>query len=186
MKTFFTESLAILGLSLALVIGGATLMFAPIPTVPEMEVALSDDEPPEPAPPQTLPPVIVLAVETIEPTALPEAEPIETVPPDEIEAIALTLAGECWEDKPHDKRLVCEVILNRVSSARWSDTVIGVLTQRGQFAGYWEQSRPVSDNDIEIATQALSDWYEGDCEPLSEYLFFESGRNRENVFRAKY
>ena len=105
---------------------------------------------------------------------------------EEIEAIARTLSGECYEDKPEDKRLVAEVILNRVSDGRFGDDVITVVTAPKQFDGYWQTSRNISHNDREIATQTLSDWYDGDCRRLSEYLFFEAGANRENVFREEY
>ena len=44
--------------------------------------------------------------------------------------------------------------------------------------------RPV--NDYAVAEQALSDWYAGGCQPLSELLYFEAGENRENVFRSEY
>ena len=97
--------------------------------------------------------------------------------------MALTLAGECYDDKAHDKRLVCEVILNRVSDGRFGDSICEVLTAENQFAGYWRQSRPVTDNDIEIASQTLDDWFKNNCEALSEYLFFCAGDNRENSFR---
>ncbi len=97
--------------------------------------------------------------------------------------MALTLAGECYDDKEPDKRRVCEVILNRVSDGRFGDSIIEVLTAENQFSGYWTQSRPVSENDIAIAEQALKDWYDNGCEPLSEYLFFSAGDNRENVFK---
>lgn len=106
---------------------------------------------------------------------------------EDLKAIARTLAGECYDDKTKDKRLVCEVILNRVSDGRFGgDTIIEVLTAENQFTGYWRQSRSVSENDLEVAEKALSDWYEGDCAPLSEYLFFYAGDNRENVFRSEY
>lgn len=106
---------------------------------------------------------------------------------EELHAIARTLAGECYDDKADDKRLVCEVILNRVSDGRFGgDTIIKVLTAENQFDGYWNPARSISENDLEVAEKALSDWYEGDCAPLSEYLFFCAGENRENVFRREY
>ena len=125
------------------------------------------------------------------PTTTPAATPEPTPPPDpwtaeEVEAVARVLSGECYEDKPHDKRLVAEVILNRVSNERWGDTVIEVVTQKSQFHGYSNPSRDVTENDREIATQALRDWYANDCAALSEYLFFEAGPNRENQFRENY
>lgn len=112
---------------------------------------------------------------------LPSAEPQWT--DEELQAMALTLAGECYDDKELDKRRVCEVILNRVSDGRFGgNTIIEVLSAKNQFSGYWTQSRPVSENDLAIAEQALRDWYDNGCEPLSEYLFFSAGENRENSF----
>lgn len=106
---------------------------------------------------------------------------------EELDAIALTLAGECYDDEELDKRHVCEVILNRVSDGRFGgESVMEVLTAENQFAGYWTQLRPVSENDYEVAKQALEDWYAGGCKALSEYLFFCAGDNRENKFRCEY
>lgn len=104
----------------------------------------------------------------------------------QVEAMVLTLAGECYDDKLNDKRLVCEVILNRTSAGAFPDTVEAVVSAPNQFDGYWTQSRDVSDSDIEIATQALEEWYSNDCQPLSDYLYFCAGSNRENVFRVEY
>ncbi len=106
---------------------------------------------------------------------------------DDLQAIAKTLAGECYDDKVEDKRRVCEVILNRMSDGRFGgDTVIEVLSEENQFNGYWHQSRSVSENDLEVAEQALKDWYNNDCKALSEYLFFCAGENRENKFRSEF
>ena len=105
---------------------------------------------------------------------------------EELEAMALTLAEECYDDKEHDKRLVCEVILNRVSDGRFGDSVLEVVSAPNQFSGYWEQSREITENDYDVATEALEDWYESGCEALSDYLFFVAGDNRENVFRCEY
>jgi hypothetical protein len=121
------------------------------------------------------------------PITIPTPEPTpEPWTAEDVAAIARTLSGECYDDKPADKRLVCEVILNRVCNGYWGDTVISVITANGQFYGYWYTSREVTVSDLEIAEETLRDWYAGGCEPLSEYLCFESGPNRENVFRAKY
>ena len=105
---------------------------------------------------------------------------------EEVEAIVRTLAGECYDDKVADKRKVVEVIVNRVSDGRFGENVIDVVTAKGQFVGYWNQSRPVSESDIQIAEETLTDWYANGCKALSEYLFFSSGPNRENVFRSEY
>lgn len=129
---------------------------------------------------------------TLVPTATPQAESEQEVAEkpwseEDVEAIVLTLAGECYDDKTEDKRLVCEVILNRVSAGNFGgDTVLEVVSAPNQFDGYWLQSRPVSENDYEVAETALADWYDIGCQPLSNLLFFEAGENRENVFRSEY
>lgn len=119
---------------------------------------------------------------------LTPAQPTITDPwtDEEVTAIARTLSGECYEDKPHDKRLVAEVILNRTSDGRWGNTVTEVVTAKSQFHGYWNPSRDISENDLEIATNALRDWHANGCKALSDYLFFEAGTNRENVFKQTY
>jgi hypothetical protein len=131
----------------------------------------------------------VLMIPSREPTEIIAeltAETVIFVPDEEVDAIAQTLAGECYDDKLTDKRLVAEVVVNRVSKGNFGEDVVGVVTARGQFCGYWDQSRPVSESDIRIAEETLRDWYEGGREPLSEYLFFHAGPNRENVFRTTY
>ncbi len=105
---------------------------------------------------------------------------------DEVEAIAQTLAGECYDDELRDKRLVAEVIVNRVSDGRFGEDVFEVVSAEGQFNGYWKQSRDVSETDIQIAEETLHDWYFGGCEALSDYLYFYAGSNRQNVFLKEH
>lgn len=117
-----------------------------------------------------------------------DEQTIETEPflEEEITAITKTLAGECFDDKINDKRLVVEVILNRVSNGGFGESVLDVVSAKNQFEGYWKQSRPISDSDIQIAEDTLREWYNNDCKKLSEYLFFCAGPNRENSFRVDY
>ena len=68
--------------------------------------------------------------------------------------MALTLAGECYDDKGEDKRKVCEVILNRVSDGRFGGTtVIEVVSAENQFNGYWHQSRRSEEHTSELQSQ---------------------------------
>ena len=46
---------------------------------------------------------------------------------EDLQAMALTLAGECYDDKEDDKRKVCEVILNRVSVGQFGGTTFIVV-----------------------------------------------------------
>lgn len=113
-------------------------------------------------------------------------EDVKMFSDEEVQAIARTLAGECYDDKLEDKQKVVEVILNRVSNEKFGKTVIEVVSAKGQFCGYWKRSRPISESDIQIAEETLDRWYANDCKALSDYLFFFSGPNRENVFRVNY
>lgn len=115
-----------------------------------------------------------------------EEEPVQLWTQEELEAMVQTLTGECYDDKPEDKRKVCETICNRASVGLFGNTIVEVVTAPHQFAGYWAPSRPATENDYEIARQTLEDWYANDCEPLSEWLYFVAGENRENVFRSEY
>lgn len=117
------------------------------------------------------------------PSAYVEEEPFSD---EEVTAIATTLAGECYDDKLEDKCSVAEVICNRVSDGGFGDSIVAVVSAKGQFSGYWNQSRPISESDIQIAEETLRNWYANDCEKLSEYLFFCAGQNRENVFRTTF
>lgn len=100
----------------------------------------------------------------------------------DLAAITQTLSGECYDDKEHDKRRVVEVILNRVSDGRFGNSIYEVVSAKNQFVGYWNPSRPVSESDIRIAEQTLQNWFDNDCKPLSKYLYFKAGENRENLF----
>lgn len=148
----------------------------------------AEDNSPVVTPPETTN-TICVAQPTIQ--VKPDVQIVAEAPPDpwtedELEAIVQTLAGECYDDMVQDKRLVCEVILNRASTAGFPDTVVDVLSYPNAFNGYWVQYREASENDYEVASQALRDWYDNDCQPLSNYLFFSAGENRENVFREEY
>lgn len=138
----------------------------------------------------TAPPASVLPSVTTDSTAAPLSPvPTPEIAPwteEDVLAIARTLSGECYEDKTQDKRLVAEVIVNRVSAGHFRDTVIDVVTSPYQFVGYWNPSREISENDIQIATETLRDWYANDCNALSEWLYFTAGDNRENNFRTEY
>ncbi|HZK47514.1 MAG TPA: cell wall hydrolase [Atopostipes sp.] len=127
------------------------------------------------------PMVTVLPIEHVEDT-----KDVKMFSDEEVEAIVRTLVGECYDDKLEDKKKVVEVILNRVSNEKFEKTVLEVVSAKGQFCGYWNQSRPVSESDIQIAEEILDKWYANDCKALSDYLFFRAGPNRENVFRVKY
>ena len=127
-----------------------------------------------------------VTVESVEEESVEEESVNQPWTDEDLNALALTLAGECYEDEIEDKRSVCEVVLNRVSDEDFDgDTVYQVVssTKFGvQFEGYWHQSRNVTENDIEVAKSTLTDWYANGCKPFSDYRFFSAGDDNKNSF----
>lgn len=112
-------------------------------------------------------------------------ETVLSYTPEEVHAIALTLAGECYENQPQDKRNVAWVICNRVTDGRFGKGVVGVVSSTEhaiQFAGYWVQGRSISENDLEIAEEVLAAYYAGE-EPIHDYLYFTGGTGVTNNFK---
>ena len=88
-----------------------------------------------------------------ETTAAPEtteAQPVRNVyqeiwersTEEERDLVARILALEAQGEPYLGERAVVEVILNRVASSEWPDTIRGVLSQKGQFATWRYLSRP--------------------------------------------
>jgi len=112
----------------------------------------------------------------------------------EVEAIAKTLAGECYVDQYIDRAKVAQVIVSRVSDPKFEgDSVIAVLTassvnEKGQvvyqFNGYWRQSREIDPTDYAIAWDILLTWYEGGKQPLTSYRYFTGDNGtKQNIFK---
>ena len=169
MKHLYIIALAVFMLGMILTGCGHT----PPPETLSPSVAISTPEESTPAP---------TPEETPEPTSTPEPF---VVPEHEVELVAKTLRGECYDDQPGDKRDVVRVIVNRVSDGSFGDNVEAVITAPRQFNGYRAANVPTQ-NDYEIAREILTEWYEGGCVALGEYLFFTSGGGRKNVFRKEW
>ncbi|MDR2605866.1 MAG: hypothetical protein LBC38_01120 [Oscillospiraceae bacterium] len=93
------------------------------------------------------------------------------IPQEYITAIADCFAGEEFDSKSERKAVIAQVICNR--AALWDMDVIDVLENTG-FAGYGHPSRTVSDDDIAVATEVLSEWYANDCKTFpGELLYFD-------------
>lgn len=84
----------------------------------------------------------------IETTAAPEPELNayqliwQAATEEERELVALILALEAQTEPYDGQRAVVEVILNRVLSDRWPNTIYEVLSQRGQFATWRYRNNP--------------------------------------------
>ena len=109
---------------------------------------------------------------------------------EDVEAIARTLYGECrGAETVAEQEAVAWVILNRLD-AGYADTVLGVVSAPGQFAGY-SPEHPLWPELVEVARRVLRMHHreqlgESVARVLGpEYLWF-SGDGMRNWFRDSY
>ena len=128
---------------------------------------------------------VLFAVQTIL-TPVPEWSPAT----EDVEAIARTLYGECrGAETVAEQEAVAWVILNRLD-AGYADTVLGVVSAPGQFAGY-SPEHPLWPELVEVARRVLTLHHreqlgESVARVLGpEYLWF-SGDGTRNYFRCEY
>ncbi len=57
---------------------------------------------------------------------------------DSLELMAVCVEAEAGNQSLEGKRLVVDVILNRVEHPDWPDTITAVITQKYQFSSYWD------------------------------------------------
>ena len=97
-------------------------------------------EKPEPAPEvsKTVNRVTVYNISTNAAMFLYEEPVIEPIAEeDEIELLAKCVEAEAGNQTLEGKRLVCDVILNRVDDSDFPDTITEVIAQPYQFSTYW-------------------------------------------------
>lgn len=111
-------------------------------------------------------PTEMVSTEPLEPTCetVEATEPAETVPevdPESLELLACVIYAEVGGDGSCDdcRRMVADVVLNRVESDLFPDTIYEVLTQPGQYGAfspygvYWP-SRASNPNEAEAVERA--------------------------------
>lgn len=105
-------------------------------------------------------------------------------------ALARMLYGEARGCTVDNQMKCVWCVLNRVDDPRFPDTIIGVVSQSGQFYGY-SADFPVWDNLYAVALDVVQRWAaekqgaEVARELGSEYLWF-TGDGVQNWFRAVY
>lgn len=105
--------------------------------------------------------------------------------PAEVDALARTLYGECRGCSELQQRAVAWTIFNRVDSSAFPNSLIEVVSQPYQFAGYSE-SFPVTAELEALARDCLTDYHNGEGRVLEpEFLYF-TGNGRINIFRTGY
>ena len=170
----------------------------------KQQAELEKEEPPMPEESEPEPELVEEDfTEAIELEPVPEADaPLAVVIEDEIspdyefEYEVLTLAkmleGECVAGQVADMIRCSWVVLNRVESANWPNSVTDVIKQPGQFYAYYPTTTP-SEETLRIAHEVLTNWYAGDYSSREEtcgenvYIFFSaSGDGLTNAFRKSY
>ena len=136
------------------------------------------------------PKIEVTVKPTVKPTIKPTVKPTEEAPVDEkptvddsteydfqlsnseIELIALITIGEAEGESVEGKRMVIDVILNRMDSCGFPDTVKGVIYQKGQFECTWNgrlNRCTVTDEVRQLVREELK------SRSNSEVLYFRTG-----------
>ena len=108
----------------------------------------------------------------------------------DVTALAQMLYGEARGCTVDNQRKCVWCVLNRVDDARFPDTIIGVVSQSGQFYGYspyfpvWDELRAVA---LDVLTRWSMEKQGADVarELPSTHLWF-TGNGSENVFREVY
>lgn len=118
----------------------------------------------------------------------PETAPIYTDA--DITALAQMLYGEARGCTVDNQMKCVWCVLNRVDDARFPDTIIGVVSQPGQFYGY-SPYFPVWDELRAVARDVLTRWSmekqgANVARELSDTYCWFTGNGSENVFRGAY
>ena len=185
----FVLTLAALGATETFpVVTEAVVTLAPTATPQVFTGLRCDDATPTPAPAEVAEPVA-----TQDPTlALEYGKPLYT--DKDVEVLAKVVWAEARGLSKMEQAAVIWCILNRVDDTEndyWPDTIIGVATQRNQFA--YDRKNPVKAEFVELAEDVLERWtaekhgviLPGRVLP-KEYTFFFSRDTDENLFRTTY
>lgn len=73
----------------------------------------------------------------------------EEIKEDELQTLAILVMAEAGNQDLKGKRLVVDVVLNRVDDSRWPDTISEVINQKGQFS-------PMTDGGYSRAAQTIT------------------------------
>ncbi len=118
----------------------------------------------------------------------PEPEVIDTSAKD---ALAKMVWGEARGCSRKEQAACVWVVLNRVDDPRWPESILGVLTQLGQFAGY-DPENPVEPEIRALVDDVIARWgMEAQCigsvgRVIPDDYFFWQGDGQHNIFRREY
>lgn len=153
-------------------------------------IACALEQPAEPASPEVNTAGLCHPVQAAAPEA-PAAPEYKMLYTDaDVIAIAQMLWGEARGCTVDNQNKCVWVVLNRVDHPGYPDSIIGVVSQPGQFYGY-DPSNPVTDELCVVALGVLTRWSQAkqgaaiDRDLGPEYLWF-TGDGVTNYFRGVY
>lgn len=136
---------------------------------PQKEAKAED---PEPDPVKSQNKVVIYNISANEAVIYEAPEPEFIPEDDDLQLLAACVEAEAGNQDLYGKRLVADVILNRVDSDIFPDTIHGVITQPYQFSTYWNGSM----DKAEISEETYQAVYM-ELEKVSypDLLFFDCG-----------
>ncbi len=127
MKKRIVEALSVL-----ILLGGMVQIAEPLPKRAEKDIDLNIlDAAMEK-------PKLIVASNDVEVVAIADEEEWDEDFCDSLEILATCVEAEAGNQDIMGKRLVADVILNRVDSPRFPDDIEGVITQKYHFSTYWD------------------------------------------------
>lgn len=74
---------------------------------------------------------------------------------DSLEMLAICVQAEAGGQSLTGRRMVADVISNRVDDPDWPDTIEGVITERNQFTSYWDGGMDKDKEPDELTIKAV-------------------------------
>ncbi|MBC7986266.1 MAG: cell wall hydrolase [Sphingomonadaceae bacterium] len=118
-------------------------------------------------------------------TVIPEPVPAQYGMDDETECLAKIVLHEAGNQSRDGQLAVAQVVMNRVNSGRFADTICGVALQRGQFFNVHAYNPPRDarwDRAVEIALDAR---HATSAPVVADALFFHAAYAQPSFFRSR-
>jgi len=103
--------------------------------------------------------------------ANPYVDIIDSLTDEEMRVLKNITWAEANNQSIKGQRAVIEVIFNRMLSDEWPDTLIGVLSQKGQFATWKHRNRVTPDKNQDAALALV--YAEAPVLPDTSYVYFD-------------
>jgi spore germination cell wall hydrolase CwlJ-like protein len=178
--TLFTATLGAAALSGTLLVPASHLLASPAPQVPVIEAQTA----PSPAPPfqpSEVPSPVAVPIEAPAPAAPPTAprrERTAAASDRELDCMTKVILYESGSEPRAGQVAVAQVVMNRVRSRRFPNTICGVIYQRGQFSAIRSFNPPRNSRWQRAAALARDVIADGEAPVVGNALYFHAARVR--------